>query len=160
MTEAMVGDETANAFRSYLDIPCGIRYRDERLPGVPLEGMPFLSDFLRLNRREAALELRTRNSAFWYRDFLVEPYVLWCYRWHWDEVSVMENEDGKLPLKSVRRLLHEEPQFPTPQEIVELRMDADVVKHWERTFHHKRRRLVWLFQTALRLEEEVVYSTF
>jgi hypothetical protein len=32
------------------------------------------------------------------------------------------------------------------------------VTGWERTFRHKRRNLVWLFQTALRLEEEPVYS--
>ena len=162
-TEVFVGRETANTFEAYLEVPCGFRYRGERLPEVPVEGLPFVSDSWYLNRREAALVLRMRNSAFWFRDSLVEPYVLWCYRWYWDEVEMMEDEDRKLPLKSVRRLLdvllNEEPTFATGEEIVKLHMDVDVVAGWERTFRHKRRHLVWLFQTALRLGEEVVYST-
>ena len=46
--------------------------------------------------------------------------------------------------------IDEEPRFPTS--------DDDMVTGWERTFRHKRRHLVWLFQTAVRLGEEVVYS--
>jgi hypothetical protein len=37
-----------------------------------------LDDFLKLNRREAALQHRMRNSAFRYRDSPVPPYVLGC----------------------------------------------------------------------------------
>ena len=111
-------------------------FRGERLPEVPSEGMPFLSDFLQLNRRVAAMVAKIRNSAFWFYDSLVEPYVRWCYWWYWDEVE---------------GLLNGKPRFPT--------LDADAVKGWERTFRQKRRHLIWLFQTAVRLEEEVTYST-
>jgi hypothetical protein len=55
-------------------------------------------------------------------------------------------------------LLDGEPRFPTPEQVVDLQMDADEVVGRERTFRHKRRNLVWLFQTAVRLGEELVYS--
>ena len=43
-----------------------------------------------------------------------------------------------------------------PQEAVDIRTDGDVVKGWERTFGHKRRHVVWLFQTAVRLGEDLM----
>ena len=156
MTEAFVGQETASVLRAYLDIPWGFRYRGERLPEIPSEGLPFLDDFLELNRRESALQRRMRNSAFWFRDSPVPPYVLWCYYWYWDNIEVLrEQDDGKLTLPNVQRLLEvlldRKPRFPTSGD--------DVVKGWERTFRHKRRHLVWLLQTAVRLGEDVVYSS-
>ena len=76
---------------------------------------------------------------------------------------MLEDEDGNLSLPNVRRLLevllNEETRFPAPRQVVGLSMDVDEVAGWQRTFRHKRRHLVWLFQTALRLGEEVVYST-
>jgi hypothetical protein len=163
VAELLAGQETANVFRAYLDIPWGFRYRGERLPEIPSEGRPFLDDFLKLNRREAALVLKMRNTAFWFRDSPLPPYVLWCYYWYWDNIEVLrQQDDGNLTLPNVQRLLEvlldREPRFPTPQQVVDLGMDADEVKGWERTFRHKRRHLVWLFQTAVRLGEDVVYS--
>ena len=138
----------------------GQRYRGERLPEIPSKGVLVFDGFLRLNRREAALQRRMRHSAFWYCDSLVEPYVLSCYGWYWDDIEALRDENSRLPLKNVRMLLEVlldgEPRFPTPEQVVDFRMDADEVRGWERTFRHKRRNLVWLFQTALRLEEEVV----
>ena len=73
-------------------------------------------------------------------------------------------EADKISLENVQKLLdillHDEPEFPTPEEVVGLRMDVDEVAGWPRTFRHRRRQLVWIFQTALRLGEEVVYSDF
>ena len=71
------------------------------------------SDFLYLNRREAAICRRMRNSAFCWYDSLVEPYVLWHYGLNWHDISCME-EDGKLPLKHVRRLLERVLHDPRP----------------------------------------------
>ena len=161
MADVFVGQETANAVRAYLDIPCGFRYRGEQLPEIPSEGLPFIDEFLQLNRREAALELKIRNTVFWFYESRVEPYVLWCYGVGWYRIEAME-KDGKLTLSNVERLLdillHDEPKFPTPEEVVVLRMDVDEVAGWERTFRHRQRHLLWLFQTALRLGEVVVYS--
>jgi hypothetical protein len=70
------------------------------------------------------------------------------------------DEDGNLSLRNVQTLLdillNGEPHFPTPQEVVDLRMDDDEVKGWERTFRHKRRHFVWLLRTAVKLGEEVM----
>jgi hypothetical protein len=162
--EASTDEETANVFRSYMDVPCGFRYRGERLPEIPENGLPFVEEFLELNRREAALELKMRKSKFAYYESRVEPYVLWCYKLPWYHVEIMLGEAEKLSLNNVRELLdavlHDEPKFATPEEVVDLNMDLDEVAGWERTFRHRRRHLVWLFQTALRLDEEVVYSYF
>ncbi len=149
-------------FGEYVEIPWGWRYRGEQLPEIPAEGLPFLDEFLRLNRREAALCRKMRNTAFWCCDSLPPPYVFWAYHWFWDEIEGLLNENRRLPLTHVQMLLdvllNEEPRFPTPQQVVDLRMDAGEVLGWERTFRHKRRNLIRLFQTALRLEEEMVYS--
>ena len=40
-------------------------------------------------------------------------------------------------------LLHDEPEFPTLEEVVRHRMDADEIAGWPRTFRHRRRQLVW-----------------
>jgi hypothetical protein len=161
--EMLGGEEVADVFRAYVaNVPWGFRYRGERLPEIPSKGLLVLDEFLRLNRREAALQRRMRNSAFWCFDSLTPPYVFWAYGWYWDRIELLRDEDGRLPLKNVRRLLEVlldgEPRFPTPEQVVDFGMDADEAKGWERTFRHKRRSLVWLFQTALRLGEEVVYS--
>jgi hypothetical protein len=162
--EASTDEETANVFRSYMDVPCGFRYCGERLPEIPENGLPFVEEFLELNRREAALELKMRTSKFAYYESRVKPYVLWCYELQWFRIEIMLGEAEKLTLDNVRELLdvllHDEPKFATPEEVVELNMDLDEVAGWERTFRHRRRHLVWLFQTALRLGEEVVYSYF
>jgi hypothetical protein len=154
--------EIEKVFSEYLEIPWGWRYLGEQLPEIPSEGLPFLDEFLRLNRREAALCRKMRNTAFWCCDSLIEPYVLWCYWWFWDEIEGLLNENRRLPLKHVRMLLdvllNEEPRFPTREQVAGVRTDVDVVLGWDRTFRHKRRHLVWIFQTALRLEEEPVYS--
>jgi hypothetical protein len=103
-----------------------------------------------------------RNSAFWCCDSLVEPYVLWCYGLRWYDIEALRDKDGRLPLHRVgdllRVLLDEEPTVPTPKQVVDVRIDPDEVLGWDRTFRHKRRNLVWLFQASLRLGEEVVYS--
>jgi hypothetical protein len=161
--ELLGGREVADVFRAYVEnVLWGWRYRGERLPEIPADGLPFLDDFLRLNRRESALVLKMRNSALWCYDSLPPPYVFWCYCWHWDEIESLLNEDRRLPPKDIRMLLevllNEEPCFPTPKEIADFRMDAGDVAGWERTFRHKRRNIVRLFQAALRLGEEIVYS--
>jgi hypothetical protein len=103
-----------------------------------------------------------RNSVFWCFDSLTPPYVFWAYGWYWDDIDLLKDNDGRLPPKHVRMLLDVlldgEPRFPTPEQVVDLQMDADEVVGRERTFRHKRRNLVWLFQTAVRLGEELVYS--
>ena len=75
----------------------------------------------------------------------------------WHDIELME-EDGKLPVDCVadllEMLLDTEPRFPTAEEMVSCDMDADAGA-WERTFQRKRRRLVWLFRTALKLEEDL-----
>ena len=161
--EKLAGREVADVFRGYLNVPWGWRYRGERLPEIPSEGLPFLDQFLDLNHREAALCRKMRNSATWFYDSLVEPYVLWCYRWYWDEVESLLDDDRRLPMERVRMLLEvlltEKPRFPTLRLVADVGADPDVLSGWKRTFKHKRRNLVWLFQTALRLGEEVVYST-
>jgi hypothetical protein len=156
--ESQAGKEVAGVFRAYVDVPWGYRLRGERLPEIPPEGLTFLDGFLRLNRREAALARKLRNSAFCWYDSLVPPYVLWCYRLNWDDVDLME-DDGKLPLEHVRQLLdvllNREPCFPTAEEVVswDMRPEAST---WEPTFWKKRRHLLWLFRTALKLEEDLV----
>jgi hypothetical protein len=162
--ELLGGKEVADVFRAYVgNVLWGWRYRGERLPEIPTQGVPFLDEFLQLNRRDSALVLKMRNSRLWCYDSLPPPYVLWCYCWHWDEIESLLNEDRRLPLKDVRMLLevllNEEPRFPTAKEIVAYNMAPGEVEGWERTFRHKRRNIVWLFQAALRLGEEIVYST-
>ena len=161
--EMLGGEDVGDVFRAYVNnVPWGFRYRGERLPEIPSKGLLVFDEFLRLNRRESALVLKMRNSAFWCFDSLVEPYVFWAYGWYWDEVEGLLDEDRRLSLENVRMLLdvllNEEPRFPTPQQVAGVRTDVDVVLGWDRTFRHKRRHLVWLLQTALRLGEEVVYS--
>ena len=99
-----------------------------------------------------------RNSAFCWSDSLVEPYVLWHYGLNWHDIACME-EDGKLPLKHVRwlleRVLHE-PRLLTSEDMVDFDIDIERCKGWQQKFWHKRRHLVWLFRTALRLEEDLV----
>jgi hypothetical protein len=157
------GMEVENVFQEYVDnVLWGWRYRGERLPEIPAEGLPFLDEFLQLNRRESALVLKMRNSRLWCSDSLPPPYVLWCYGLRWYDIEAFRDEAGGLPPQHVeqllRVLLEEEPEFPTPKDVVKFNMDADEVAGWGRTFRHKRRNLIWLFQTALRLEEEPVYS--
>jgi hypothetical protein len=121
--------------------------------------LPFLAEFLLLNRREAVLCRKMRNSAFCYYEPLSPPYVTWCYGLNWHALSCLE-EDEKLPLRYVQRLLEvlleRKPHFPTRRQIIDLHMDAERCKGWARVFPHKRRQLVWLFRTAVRLEEDVV----
>ncbi len=162
-TEMLGGTEVADVFRAYVDnVPWGFCYRGERLPEIPSKGLLLFDEFLQLSRRESALVLKMRNSAFWCYDSPTPLYVFWCYGWYWDRIESLLDEDRRLPLKHVRMLLEVmldgKPRFPTPEEVVELRMDVDEVMEWERIFRHKRRNLIWLFQTALRLEEERVYS--
>jgi hypothetical protein len=154
-------EEVAEVFRAYLDIPWGYRLKGERLPEVPPEGLPLLDQFMQMNRREAAIARKLRNSAFCYADSLVPPYVLWCYGIDWDDLDSLE-EDGKLPLRHVRRLLRlldvlldGEPHFPTAEEVVSWDMHPEA-STWERIFWKKRRHLVWLFRTALKLEEDLI----
>lgn len=47
-----------------------------------------------------------------------------------------------------------EPHLPTPEDIISWDMHPDA-SDWEPTFRKKRRHLVWLFQTALKLEEDL-----
>ena len=121
-------EDVAKLFRAYLDIPWGFGLRGERLPEIPPEGRMFLDDFLRLNRQEAVLVHKIRHSAFGYYESLVPPHVLCCYGLDWFDIELME-EDGKLPVERVRRLLDMlvdgEPRFPTAEEIVAFHVDAD-----------------------------------
>jgi len=144
---AQVGnEEVAKVFRSYVaDIPWGFRLNGERLPEVPGEGVAFLDEFLRLNRQEAVPIWKIRHSAFSFYEPLTPPYVLWCYGLNWDDIELME-EDRKLPVERVAELL----------EMLVDREPVVSVSDWEKTFGRKRRRLVWLFQTAIRLEEDLV----
>ena len=157
--EAQVGKkDVANVFRAYLDIPWGFRLRGEGLPEIPPEGRTLLDDFLRLNRQEAVVMWKLRHSAFGYYEPLTSPHVLWCYGLDWHDIELME-EDGTMPVERVAELLdvllHKEPRLPTAEEMVAFHMDADGGT-WERTFQRRRRHLVWLLRTAVRLEEDLV----
>jgi hypothetical protein len=149
--KSSAGEDAASILRAYMDIPWGYRYRGEWLP---IQDLSLFDQFVQLSRREAALCRKMRNSAFRFSDSLMEPYVFWCYGLNWHDISCM-TEDGKLPLKHVRRLLEmlleRKPRFPTPRQVA-----PDEVKGWERTFRHKRRHLVRLFRTAVRLGEDLV----
>ena len=154
---ARIGNEdVAKVFRSYVDdIPWGFRLNGERLPVIPVEGQEVLAEFLYLNRREAVPIWKIRHSAFSFYEPLTPPYVFWCYGLNWHDLSLLE-EDRKLPVKRVADLLEmlidKEPHLPTPENIVASHMAPDAV-NWEPTFRKKRRHLVWLFRTAVRLRE-------
>ena len=66
VAEMFDGKEVGKVFRDYVEVPWGWRYRGERLPEIPFKALPYLDEFLQLNRREAALVRRMRNSAFWW----------------------------------------------------------------------------------------------
>ena len=151
-------EEIAKVFRAYVaDIPWGFRLRAERLPEISPEGRTLLHDFLRLNREEAVLVHKIRHPAFGYYEPLTPPYVLWCYGLDWYDVELTE-EDGNLPVERVAELLevliHKQIRFPTPEEIVSFHLHADAGA-WEWSFWRKRRHLVWLFRTALKLGEDL-----
>ena len=148
----------AKLFRAYLDIPWGFRLRGEGLPEIPAEGRMLVDDFLRLNRQEAVPSTSSATPPSATTNRSTPPHVLWCYGVDWHDIEQLE-EDGKLPVERVAELLdmliHEQPRFPTAEEIVAFHMDADAGT-WERTFRRKRRRLVWLFRTAVKLGEDLV----
>ena len=156
--ESQLGSEVAKVFRAYLDIPWGFRLRGEGLPEIQPEGRTLLDDFLRLNRQEAVVVHKIRHSAFSYYEPLTPLHVFSCYGLEWHDIEQME-EDGKLPVERVETLLdmllNEQPRFPTPEEIVAFHMDGDAGAR-ERTFWRKRRHLVWLLRTAVKLEEDLV----
>jgi hypothetical protein len=143
--ETQVGKDVGVVFRAYVDdVPWGARLNGERLPEIPVEGLPLLDDFLRLNRQEAVVMWKLRHSAFGYHEPPTPPYVFWCYGLSWDEISVLE-EDRKLPVGRVAELL-------------EMLVDGEPVvsgSDWEKTFRRKRRHLTWLFRTAVRLGEDL-----
>ncbi len=150
-------EEVGQVFRAYFeDIPWGFRLRGERLPEIPPEGRTLIDNFLRLNRQEAVLVHKIRHSAFSFYEGLTPPHVFWCYGLTWDEIEMME-EDGKLPVERVAELLevllNEQPRFSTAEEIVAFHADAGT---WERTFRRKRKHLVWLLRTAVKLDEDLV----
>ena len=156
--ELQVGSEVAKVFRAYVDaVPWGFRLHGERMPEIPVEGRSRLDEFLRLNHEEAVPIWKIRHSGFGYYEPLTPPHVFWCYGWHWHDIESME-EDRKLPVERVEELLEvlidEQPRFPTAEEIVALHVDADAGA-WERTFGKKRRHLVWLLRTALKLDEDL-----
>lgn len=139
-------EEVAGIFRAYVDdVPWGFRLNGERLPEVPVVEQAVLDDFLRLNRQEAVVMWKLRHSAFSYYEPLTPPYVFWRYGLTWDDISSMQEGD-KLPVGRVAELL-------------ELLIDGEPViswdNGWERTFRRKRRHLVWLFRTAVRLGEDL-----
>ncbi len=157
--ETQVGNEdVAKVFRAYLDIPWGFRLRGEGLPEIPPEGRTLIDEFLRLNHDEAVLVHKIRHSAFGYYEPLTPPHVFWCYGLDWHDIELME-EEGKLPVERVAELLEvlldKQPRFPTAEESVSFHMDAGAGT-WERRFAKKRRHLVWLLRTAVKLEEDLV----
>lgn len=158
------GKEVGDVFQGYIDnVRWYWRYRGERLPEIPAQGLPFLDEFLQLNRQESALVIKMRNTAFWCHDSMAPPYVLWCYGLRWYDIEALVDEEGCMPPdhveKVLRRLLDEEPKFPTAKDVASFGMAADAIEGWARTFRHRRRNLVWLFQTALRLDQAIIYST-
>lgn len=80
-----------------------------------------------------------------------------AYGLGWHDIELME-EDGKLRVGRVLELLdvlfHKQPRFPTAEEVVSFRMAADAGT-WAPTFRRRRRRLLWLFRTAVKLGEDL-----
>jgi len=145
--ESQVGGQVAKVFRAYVaEIPWGFRLKGEGLPDIPVEGQTLLDEFLRLNRQEAVVMWKIRHSAFSFYEPLTPPYVFWCYGLTWDDLSLME-EDGKLPLRHVAELL---------EMLVDGQPAVSCDDDWERTLR-KRRHLVWLFRTAVRLGEDLAW---
>ena len=124
-------------------------------PRSSVQGRTLLDDFLQLNREETVLVHKIRHSAFGYYEPLTPPHVFWRYGLDWHDIELMQDGD-KLPVEHVAdlldMLLNKQPRFPTVEEIVSFHMDADA---WERTFQRKRRRLVWLLRTAVKLGEDL-----
>ena len=148
-------EEVADVFRSYIaDVPWGFRLRGERLPQIPSERHTLFDEFLRLNHEEAVPIWKIRHSPFSFHEPLTPPYVFWAYGLTWHELSLMQEGD-RLPVKRaaglLKMLVEREPRSPAPEEIT-LHADAG---SWERTFRRKRRHLVWLLGTAVRLREDL-----
>jgi hypothetical protein len=153
--EAEAGTEAAGVLRAYAALSWGPRSTAEGLPESP---PTVFDEARRLKREVTALYRRLYSPSCFYRERRQPPYLLWHYGVTWEDVG-RRAEDGRLPPECIagllRTLLDEEPRLPPPRPVADLFTDTDSREGWER----KRRRLVRLFRTALRLEEDVVLGT-
>jgi hypothetical protein len=154
--EAEAGTEAAGVLRAYAALSWGPRSAAEGLPESP----PNVFDEVRRLKREVmALYRRLYSPSCFYRERKDPPYLLWHYGVTWDDLGRLA-EGGVLPLEHVLRLLDVllkgKPQLPTAESIVDLPFTTPGAGDGpELAFRRKRRRLVRLLRTALRLEEDV-----